>query len=246
MQLLVPFFFFTTLKLIFNLFIGSFSHSEKAIGEFILAYINGEYYWFSYCLFIMVLISPLFWMIKKKSLICIWIVSLTVYFVGSFSGWFSVGGGMFQLINVLRYFPWFLGGYVLKCIEFPFEKRLVRIVLLSISIIYSFIGIVLCWTGQMNYHINELLLSAAVFYVMFSLFAKVDKKNKIFELISKYSYQIFFLDSFVKIILFTVIAKITPITSAMVMLIVVMNIFISVITCMIVSKIKYLKVLFGI
>lgn len=246
MQLIVPFFFFTTLKLILNLSIGSFSHSENVIGEFVIAYLNGEYYWFSYCLFIMMLISPLLWKLKKKTLIFAWIVSTIIYFIASLFGWFSVGGGMFQLINVLRYFPWFLGGYILKCSGFPFEKRLVRIILLGISIIYSIIGVVTCWTGHMNYHINELLLSVTFFYIMYSVFSITQKGNSILELVSKYSYQIFFLDSFVKIILFAMVGKITSITSIMVMLIVVLNIFISVAICVIVSRIKYLKVLFGI
>lgn len=244
-QLLIPFLWFTSLKLVCNLLLGSFSHSQNVMEEIGVAFINGDYYWFSYCLIIMMIIIPIFWNMKKERVFCIWGIVIVLYLIASFSVLFALGGGPFQIINVLRYMPWFLGGYTLKIFGFPKESKLAHFTILCISVICCFGGIVLCWKGLMNYHINELLLSSSVFYILFSIFMKQERKIGVLILISKYSYQIFFLDSFIKIVLFIVVEKFTTISAIMIVPIVGLNIFISVVICMIISKTKYLKILFG-
>ncbi len=60
-------------------------------------------------------------------------------------------------------------------------------------------------------------------------------------LISKFSYQIFLLDPFVEVMLFTIFAKVTTITVVLVVFIAGLNVLISSLICILVSKTKYLK-----
>ena len=60
-------------------------------------------------------------------------------------------------------------------------------------------------------------------------------------LISKFSYQIFLLDPFVEVMLFTIFAKVTTITVVLVVFIAGLNVLISSLICILVSKTNYLK-----
>ena len=99
---------------------------------------------------------------------------------------------------------------------------------------------------QINPYLYKVLVSVSVSYLLLILFRAIHFRLKGLELISKYSYQIFFLDSFVKVGLFSFSAKIFHINTFLVITFAVCNVILSVIICIVCSKSKWISKLLSI
>lgn len=246
-QILIPFLVFTSMKLVFNLFFDQFSHSDTVGGEFVRAYIVGEYYWFSYALFIMCLIAPLLWKIKNKFiLIGIFVVLISFNIVNGFLFLINYSSPL-QIFNVIKYGIWFLLGYILNQLNAGnlLKRKFIKHIALFISIAFSALIIFLFAQDMFNEFLSKLFLSLFISYILFYIFSSVRFKIPLLNYISKYSYQIFLLDGFVRVVLFKVASNFLSINIPTIILLAAFNVFVSTIICFIARKIKFTKLLFG-
>ncbi|MBE7054419.1 MAG: acyltransferase [Ruminococcaceae bacterium] len=246
-QIFIPFLVFTSLKFVCNLFFEQFSHSSNVGIEFLTAYVFGDYYWFSYALLLMCLIAPLLWKLKNK-VVLIGVFLLLVFFniANGFLRFISQGGP-FQIFSVIIYGTWFLLGYVLRQLNAQnlLNIKPVKHITLLISITASFLVIFLSIKGMFIAFLSKFIVSVSISYILLYIFSSMHFKIPLLNYISNYSYQIFLLDSFVKVVLFMIASKLVTISTPIIILLAILNILISMIISFIVHKIKYAKTLLG-
>ena len=116
-RILIPFLFFTVLKLIMNNLMGTeYVHGDTFPKQLWDAFICGQLYWFCYCLLIMFLIAPLLWDRKVLQ----WILFGAALTANILLAWFEVElTDILQLKNVLYYSTYFLLGMLLSGYRFP-------------------------------------------------------------------------------------------------------------------------------
>ena len=246
-QIFIPFLVCTSIKLVVNLIYEEFSHATTAGGEFLKAYIFGEYYWFSYALLVMCCIAPLLWKIKNKLILIGIILLLFAFNIVNESLGLLRNGGPFQIFNVLVFGIWFLLGYVLNQLNAGnlLNKKSVKHIAFLVSIAVSVLMIFLFAKGTLNFFISKFILSLSISYILLYIFSSAHFKIPLLNYISNYSYQIFLLDSFIKVVLFAVVSKLLSINLPIIILLAILNVFISIIICFIVRKIKLGKLLLG-
>ena len=246
-QIIVPFLVFSFIKLVVNLNFDQFSHAGTAGGEILKAYLFGEYYWFSYCLFFLCLLAPLLWKLKSR-LAIIGVFALVLSF-NVLNGFFSLVplGGPFQIFTVLIFGTWFLLGYMLRQLKAGelLNKKAIKHIVFLLSVVVSALAINLYSKNLLEGFLRKFLMSVSSSYILVYLFSFL--RFEIFPLnyISKYSYQTFFLDSFVKVVLFAVASRFLTIDPTVVLLIGIVNVLVSTFICFIAHKIKFIKTLFG-
>lgn len=217
-RILIPFAFFTSLKLVYNLQGGSFAHGDTPGSQLYHAFFMGELYWFSYPIMTMYILSPLFW--KQKiveyrgrndelpiaAIVFFAAVILINIIVRDFRT--VVIPDYFNLNKALYFFPFYLLGFVLKNTYplFSPRKRAAEMVLAAVSVplcFYFYIG----KRGVIGY-CGEILISMLLCLDIYLLVRPLKQIPRVISAVSKYTYQIYFLDSFAKVIIFFLIGKI--------------------------------------
>ena len=247
LHILVPFFVFSSVKLAYNLMFEGFGHSDSVGGEFLSAYVFGEYYWFSYALMLMFLAAPLLWKIKSKvGLIATLSGVLVVNITGGFLD-FLPQGEVFQIDRAFVFSSWFLFGYVLKQLDAKrvFEDKKWKNILLVASVLISVPFVFLYTGGYLNNFLGKFVLSLSLSYPLLYGVSFIKVRISALDMISKYSYQLFLLDSFVKVILFALLSKILPVNLPVIILIAILNIALSTLACDLIRRIKYVRLLIG-
>jgi hypothetical protein len=258
-QLLIPFFLFTTLKFIPNIFIDHVYDFKSIAKEFISAYVGGNYYWFSYCLFILFLLAPLLWKLKNKLvLIGIFLLFLAFNTVNGFFNFFTDGGplalsdelinGPFQIYQVFIFGAWFLLGYILKQAnaEKLLGKKWIKHGALVLSLALGTLAITLFAKGMLeNRFLRKLVISLPLSYTLLYLFSLVRFKIPPLNYVSKYSYQLFLLDSLIKVALLNLVAMLLPLSIPVIAVLALANVVISTLISYLAHKIPFVKTLFG-
>ena len=210
------------------------------------AYVFGEYYWFSCALMLMFLIAPLLWKTNNKLLLAIFSSVLLINIVNGFTS-FLPSVGVFQSSRAFAHFTWFVLGYALK--RFDAQKILankqLKHILFALSVSASSLSIIFYETGIMSSYVGKFIVSLALSYILLYIFSFVKIEISILTLMSKYSYQIFLMDSFVKVVLFALVDKFLPINLPVMLIISILNITICLCICSVVNKIKYVRTLIG-
>lgn len=242
-RILIPFLFFTTLKLLYtNLISNAYRHGDSLWEQMKAGFGKGELYWFSYALFIMYMLIPLVWNNRKKC----WVVFMVIL------GWditnllfgFLRITNYFQIRKTLLYIPFFLGGYLLSQYKEKisvFEKHH-RLQLLAVSIVGTIL--IIAVFGKISFCLKY-VVAVCLGYIVYCIASCIKKEHCWLQMIARYSYQIFLLDSFYKVVLFVVVSRFMPINIAVTLVLVILNIFLGCITCMIVEKIPVLRNCFG-
>jgi len=258
-QLLIPFFVFTTLKFIPNIFIDHLYDFKSIAKEFVNAYVGGNYYWFSYCLFVLFLIAPLLWKLKNK-LVLVGIFSLLLAFniANGFWGLFADGGflylgdvlrnGPFQIYAAISFGTWFLFGYILKQVnaEKLLGKQWIKHGALVLSLAVGTVAITLFAKGMLeNVFLRKVMISLPLSYVLLYLFSLVRFKIAPLNYVSKYSYQLFLLDSLIKLALLNLVSMLLPLNIPIIAVLALANVAISTLISYLAHKIPFVKVLFG-
>lgn len=246
--ILIPFLFFTTLKLIANCITGTADGSLNISSELSDAYLTGDNYWFCYSLLTMFVIATLLWKIqdRKYLLILIWAASVALYTVP-----LKVFGiritNVLQINSTLKYLPYFLEGFILSrfdVVKDHNEKKLciigcpLAVVLFAVSLMLARTG----WTGS---YIGTLLGSISISFLLLVIFRAFKKNIKVLDLASGYTLQIYFIEPFIRTALFFAANKIMPVNALTVVIIAAVNIILCVLIARTVSKTKYLSFLFG-
>lgn len=215
-KILIPFFVFTALKLVYSLFVNdAFAHGGGVVEQLINAFIYGDLYWFSYSILIMFLVAPLFWRTKRFSggncehpIACVVLFAVLLLF--------NFLNEQFDLVNLPKVFqigstvenlPFFLLGYILK---FYFPRNIITILrkrpIISIVVIAVSSGLALLLGDPKSIkYLPYFLMTLCLAIIVFCIATYFKKENRCLAMIAKYTYQVFFLDSFVKVVIFSIL-----------------------------------------
>lgn len=254
-RILLPFITFSVLKLVYSLFISNeFAHGTNLL-EYIYNYtIIGNQYWFAYAMIMIFLAAPLLWKFPKHNyrfwilIVLIMAIMLSIYDLLEF----NFLSDYFQLKNAIHYFWFFIFGYMLKhvdvnkvlCIDLVKNKMPIMCFTTLIAVtIYS----VLYYKCGYNYQgfpvrpILGLLLGGSLYSITFLIPCDL----KLFILISKYSLQIMFFDGLYRIVIFKVLRMVGAFDLTTIMLGCILNIAMTIVSCLFLEKTRYVKILFG-
>lgn len=248
-RIIIPFIIFVVFKLIYGIVISSeFVHSKTINGQVINAFITGSLYWFIYPIVIMYAIAPFFWEgeVKKR----LYTIFFSLIIINTIIGLYEVNKiwdmEIFQLGKVLFFFVYFIAGMICRCNE-------VKIKNIRNKKLYAFFSILavggLAYGVFKEYHMNEFLtkviIAFSLVFLLYLVVINVPENINMLKIVGRYSLQIYFFDSFFKVILFVIVGKIITINLFIAIIISIVNIALSCIACKIIEKIPYIKVLFG-
>ena len=203
-----------------------------------------------YCLFIMYLIAIPLWQVKRNLVI----LGITIFSVLLNIG-FEIHDvtlpEVFQIANTIAYIPYFLIGYSIKHLNTGEVHNQTRILTLVLSILVSFALDYLKYTINVDSFylfslVHTLARITALYLIVDGLFA--NRKIRVLDLLSKYSLQLMFFDSFYKVILFMLAEAIGLSTASLQIAIILafLNIVLGTISCCIAKRIPVLRTAIGI
>lgn len=245
-RILIPFVFFSLLKICYNLIISNdFSHGNNIREMLINAFVYGDYYWFPYCILTIFIFAPLLWNLNRKWICCCFILVLIINIV---LGIFDVlpGRSIFQLSYSFVNLTWFLFGYVFQL--YPEMKRYLNKSYLPVWVaIISICGIVLIYTlyDTRPQFVFKFVLSVSISYIFYLIYEKCDRDLLLLKMASKYSLQIYFFDSFFKTVLFSVFKEFIVVNWATIIAITLIDVILSIVVSCFCEKIRVLNILVG-
>ena len=250
--ILLPFLFFTFLKLIYTYaFDSEFAHSLDIGENLYFSLVVGELYWFTYALLLMYLISPLFWKDTTFSFRLL-IISFSIILIINLFGLVPVirQYNVFQIFNFIQYLPFFLFGMILRRIYMKYYFAIVNFRNLSMLILFylTFFIIGIYSISAIYFPVEILFYSCGLFVplLLFLLFMNCKRVVLPFNKIAPYTYQIFFLDSFFKVVSFKIFYYFNIHSIFIVFIIPIIVVFLSVAFCSIAKIIPFLHILVGI
>ena len=251
-RILIPFITFSMLKIIYIFFVSNqFSHSENIGVQLYDAFICGGLYWFPYALLFMYFLAPFIWKDERnkafnnKTLILL----IIVFAFNTLRDVFTFDlPRVFQFSQMMDNLHFFLIGMIIaenkSRVILLFNKYEIFIKIGGVLILAAFV-----FTDIIEYPIImlslQILVALSLMYFFYK-FAKILKPNNyILKTIGKYSYQIMFLDSFFRVVLYK-LASYLPYENIMVLnLVMILNVFFSCVVCIILEKIPIIKKAIG-
>lgn len=259
-RVLLPFLFFTTLKLLYSTLVSDeFAHSASTGGQLMMGYVFGDLYWFTYCMCLMYIAAPLLWIetkIKEKNVpLCAIIIFVVFILFSALNGKFHFAHipNYFQFSRFILYMPYFALGFLIRYIPSDLLGKIrKRGVLTAAAAVSLAVAVVIFIFDATSPYLMKLLFSVSVGVVVYAVSFMLPQNIKPLKIIGKYSYQVFFLDSFYKIIVYKIAFKLLPdsFLSSSVGFITIfaacaVTIVLSCATCVVVRKIPIVKTLFG-
>lgn len=246
LRLLVPFFFFVSLKIVSSIIIGRFLHGDTLMAQLVDGFLIGTPYWFVYAICWMYALAPFFWNsdFSVRSLAIAMVGFIFISIVVSFRGvslptWF-------QFNNAVPYIPYFLLGMLLQqnpeILSF-FRSR--KNILIPSALGCAILITLLNQTGIIDSRISNYLCVPCWMYCLYEL-AGVSPPMKFVDTAARYSLQLMFLDSFLKIILYTAAKRIIPMTPWLTLPLTLCNLLLGIFICRIAERIPPLRFLMGI
>ena len=248
-RIIIPFITFTILKLIYGFVIQPSLLHGNSLYEQITQAIFGDYYWFSYSMFTMYLISPYFCAKANKTKRLIYFI-LFLLIINIFISLMKISiiPNYFQILRTIKFLPFFLAGILFQDKKQYFIDlyKKYKIALLTIAIIITSTIIIIA-TGkiQLDNTIRMYIYAFPLMIILYCLSKIIKNKNVCMLIIAKYSYQIMLFDSFYKIILYK-FSKYIPIHNiSLAFIIALIDILLASISCIIIEKMPYINILFG-
>ncbi len=265
LRVMVPYFTFAALKLISNAVLGGqFAHTDSWVSEIIDALFIGRAYWFAYCMFFIYLLAPLFWREKDgktdpRPALIVCGVLVIVNFVLTWANiplfpakvtlfGVTVQEPLFQLERVIMYLPYFLVGMLIRHFNTGFIRRAERwkpgfIPLALILTAGSCVLISLKFTDKADV---KMFMAFAIMYLLWLVTKRLPPNIRILKTIGKYSLQIMFFDSFIKVFLYAVVNRaLGGVNVWLAFLIAAVNITLGCIACFVIQKIPRVRTIFG-
>lgn len=242
-RILVPYYFFGLLKLLYSWLISNkFAHGE-GINQLLNYILIGDLYWFIYALFIMYIIAIWFWNIKNKKVYYVILMLLIIINSLHSSGWIEFNVEYFQLHKVIQYLPYFLVGYILQYRKESLSKH-IKHELLTCFICLLYVCLNCMKLINLGY-LGVLIRAISIILVLYIVLCKINLHSKLLLIFAKYSLQIMCLDSFFKIILFSVVNKYITINIYLVVIIALVNMLCGIFVCIVCEKIPTVNRLMG-
>lgn len=244
-RIIIPYYFFAILKLIYSNFISKqFTHGNSFSEQLVSAFIVGDMYWFCYTIFIFYLVAPVFWKCSTyviKGILYIVIVFNTVLF------YFDMElTTVFQISHAAYYIFFFCAGMYFERVNFfpKFKNMKYKNMIATFVMILS----LLLKKYLRSSPIINYSLSITLMILMYN-FSLILSKKRILQrscnMISKYSLQIMFMDSFNKVVLFKIFTMFFEISFVWVFVIIGLNIAISCVCCRIMERIPCIAEMVG-
>jgi len=250
-RILIPFLFFSVLKLLVNNLLGTeYVHADTLPKQIWDAFVCGQLYWFCYCLLIMFAIAPVLWN-RRAAQWCVLIVLIGV------NVW--IGAAQMPLTDVLQirgvicYSPFFVMGMLLSGYDFPgFRRRGPgRYVCLAISLAGAVV------TGFLRFRLIvddrsflcDFVFGICVMYLLYLLASGLEGRkgaDRILSVPGRFSYQIMLLDPFWRIAAYALFSLFLPDGLLSAVLITAADLLLSCLTCLLLQKIPGLSILTGV
>ncbi len=263
-RILIPFFFFTALKLVFTQFVSrDFAHGENAAEMLVSYFLIGSAYWFIYCIFIIYMIAPLFWQKDETkppyALIAAFAVFTIFNFVLSFAGegaifpesvklfGITVKTPLFQIERVIIYMPYFLAGMLIKRYEnkiIPFFDK-AKLPLAVICVIIAAACTVPVYMGVLRKAEVKLPLAFALMFLLRTAAKRLPDNIRVLKTVGGYSLQTMLFDGLFRVVLFAAVGHFFTLNALWAALITAVNITLTCLCCTVIKKIPYIRVLFG-
>ena len=156
---------------------------------------------------------------------------------------------LYQVENLVLFFPYMLIGYLLQFhgeILTLFRKRTILTAVLCVAVIaLAVIAVDALYDGE-NVWTTKFILTMPLSILLWMAVRKLPPHIGFLEMLNKYALQIMFLDSFYKIILFKLFARVVPINNILIVaLIAAIDIGLSCLTCRVVERIPVANRLIG-
>lgn len=255
--LIIPYWFFAAGKLFYtNVIDNEFAHASGFLQQVYDGYVLGNLYWFPYALFVIQLLFPLiaaeetaagFKEKPVRAFCCFIALLLTNVMMSLMNIGYDSSIVPFQLMNALQFGPYFILGYLLK-----YDRNRTRSfldsskgLLLPLTALVVFVTLALKSSPALKWSYSAafvfFLASSYLFYVL----ARQLPSSAVLKTIGKYTWQIHFLDPFLKTVLIGLTSRVMGINLGIVLIVSMINVLIALWISMIVAKIPVLKVLFG-
>ncbi len=256
-RVIIPFLFFTALKILFSIFmkneIESVQEEGGITGLLINGYLFGNTYWFAYTIFSFYLLSPIIWKKDSRGRPLQAIIVFIVAIIANIVFW-GLGYALpnvdspFQLASTIFYLPFFILGYLINQYRVAFTRickhKWIVSLICAVMICLALVLHLRCGVNSIgNKYPIAFPLALSLMLLLYYATGFIRGKQTILNKISSYSYQLMLLDSFYKVILFRV-CSLTNI--GVVLVIFLFDMTLGVISCEIVKKIPFIRVLFGI
>ena len=250
---MIPFWFFTTLKLTYsNLISSKFAHADSIGEQLYDAFILGRCYWFAYAIFFMYIIAILTWFIednrKRRLFIAFSLIGLLIIQYIQATQHIQITD-VFQIRRILQYGGFFCVGLFLN----TFSKEEIgrfynkyKFILILISIIAVLAFFFKLFDGSLLLvKLLSFCCSISLMILLYFVVSFLPPKIKILDIISKYSWQLMLMDSFYKVIIFKIVSKFYLLNYEIAFIIAILDVVLGVITCLIIEKLPYLNFLVG-
>lgn len=253
LRILVPFFFFSILKLIYaNLITNEFVHKDSFAMQLYDSFILGEGYWFAYAICIVYLVAPIFWIDEHTETVpmraIIGVLFLFIFNTMYYGLHWHFLKIIFQFRNAVLYLPYFLCGYIIRIYFEPLKRMLAskKIWILIIStIIVALVAILEVKGVKGNTFVTKFLVSYALMVWLILFSSLLPHGINLLKLAGDYSWQVMLLDAFYKAILFAVISKFVNLSTFVVCAIVVMDYVLGIATCIVAKRVPVLRECMG-
>lgn len=265
-KILIPYITFAVLKLLFNTFIsGDHAHGSSLLYNLYDTFILGGAYWFVYCILLIFLIAPIGWRKNGETLAhyngkLLGIVGALIVFniitvdfgYAVFPESIKIGGfelktPFFQVERVLMYLPYFLSGMVLKenretAVGF-YKRFFVPILIVSVLMVAG-VGFLVIGGVVDKGFFPKMLIAIGLMLLLYTLCSQL-RSARFLETCGKYSLQIMFFDGFYRVVLFTVIAKLTEVRPVYALAVTAVVVPAAVLACLILRRIPFIRKMFG-
>lgn len=266
-RLLVPYITFSALKILFSVLVSAEYAHGASIGEILYdTFIVGGAYWFIYCMFLIYTLAPVVWkrsqtrtFIYNIKAICfiMFLIFIDVAMVdihvfqlpqGAEFGGANVTTPFFQIERVLFYFPYFALGTLLRENESGFkiiiDKYEKFLCILSCIIAMSLSCIVVSGVLLKGFAV-KMGIAISLMILLYCFAKRLSKEISWLKIIGKDSLHVMFFDSFYRVVLFNIVARITNPNTVLSLCIAIGTVVFSCISSELIRKIPYIRFFFG-
>ena len=266
-RLIVPYITFTVLKIAFSLFISAdHVHGDTVTEVLYDAFVIGGSYWFVYCMFFIYLLAPIIWRKSKEKLktyntrVIMIVIAMVIFNIASIDlgifsfpealklGSFTASTPFTQIERIIMYFPYFAIGMLIRENEVSFNQFVVKIkawCIFPLMVIAGILGTCVVLDFFNKGYIVKMVIAFSLMLLLFYATRYIPNNIKPCEVIGRDSLHIMFFDSFYRVMLYWIIAKITSPNLLIAMIIAMLTVCLSVISSEVIRKIPGVRVIFG-
>ena len=249
-RILIPFLFFSALKLVVNNLLGTeFVHADTFGKQLWDAFVCGQLYWFCYCLLIMFAIAPLLWNRKPVQFgFLIVLIGVNIW----------IGAAQVELMDVLQiqgviyYSPFFVLGMLLAGFDFPGFRRsgYGRFICLGIALAGAAV------TGFLRFrlivddrsYLCDFIFGICVMYLLYLLAVLLEGRkipDKVLLVPGRYSFQIMLLDPFWRMAVYALFSLFLADGLLLAVIMTVLDLILSCVTCLLLRRVPVVSFLTG-